>query len=60
MNKGFDLAGRGVIVTGGNGGIGYGMARALLAAGAQVAISQHYGRVSLSSELGRRLEREPE
>jgi NAD(P)-dependent dehydrogenase (short-subunit alcohol dehydrogenase family) len=38
MNKGFDLAGRGVIVTGGNGGIGYGMARALLAAGAQVAI----------------------
>jgi len=34
----FDLDGRGVVVTGGNGGIGYGMARALLAAGARVAI----------------------
>jgi NAD(P)-dependent dehydrogenase (short-subunit alcohol dehydrogenase family) len=34
----FDLSGRGIVVTGGNGGIGYGMARALLAAGASVAI----------------------
>jgi len=34
----FDLSGRGAVVTGGNGGIGLGMARALLAAGAQVAI----------------------
>ncbi|MFI4928181.1 MAG: SDR family NAD(P)-dependent oxidoreductase [Burkholderiales bacterium] len=34
----FDLSGRGVVVTGGNGGIGYGMARALLASGAKVAI----------------------
>jgi NAD(P)-dependent dehydrogenase (short-subunit alcohol dehydrogenase family) len=34
----FNLEGRGVVVTGGNGGIGYGMARALLAAGAKVAI----------------------
>jgi NAD(P)-dependent dehydrogenase (short-subunit alcohol dehydrogenase family) len=34
----FDLTGRTAIVTGGNGGIGYGMARALLAAGATVAI----------------------
>lgn len=34
----FDLSGHGAVVTGGNGGIGYGMARALLAAGAQVAI----------------------
>jgi NAD(P)-dependent dehydrogenase (short-subunit alcohol dehydrogenase family) len=38
MYQPFDLAGRGVVVTGGNGGIGYGMARALLAAGAKVAI----------------------
>ncbi len=34
----FNLAGRGVVVTGGNGGIGYGMARGLLAAGASVVI----------------------
>jgi NAD(P)-dependent dehydrogenase (short-subunit alcohol dehydrogenase family) len=34
----FDLTGRGIVVTGGNGGIGLGMARALLAAGANVAI----------------------
>lgn len=34
----FDLTGRGAVVTGGNGGIGLGMARALLAAGAKVAI----------------------
>jgi NAD(P)-dependent dehydrogenase (short-subunit alcohol dehydrogenase family) len=34
----FDLNGRCAVVTGGNGGIGYGMARALLASGASVAI----------------------
>jgi NAD(P)-dependent dehydrogenase (short-subunit alcohol dehydrogenase family) len=34
----FDLTGRTAVVTGGNGGIGLGMARALLAAGASVAI----------------------
>ncbi len=34
----FDLTGRNALVTGGNGGIGLGMARALLAAGARVAI----------------------
>ena len=34
----FDLTGQGAIVTGGNGGIGLGMARALLGAGASVAI----------------------
>lgn len=34
----FDLTGRRVVVTGGNGGIGLGMARALLAAGGSVAI----------------------
>jgi hypothetical protein len=34
----FDLSGRGAVVTGGNGGIGLGMARALLSSGAKVAI----------------------
>lgn len=34
----FNLSGRSAIVTGGNGGIGHGMASALLAAGARVAI----------------------
>ncbi len=38
MYQPFDLNGHGAVVTGGNGGIGYGMARALLAAGATVAI----------------------
>jgi len=38
MYKAFDLTGRTAIVTGGNGGIGYGMAKALLNAGAKVAI----------------------
>ncbi|MBL8287381.1 MAG: SDR family oxidoreductase [Rubrivivax sp.] len=38
MYSPFDLTGHGAVVTGGNGGIGLGMARALLAAGARVAI----------------------
>jgi len=38
MHTPFDLSGRGAVVTGGNGGIGLGMARALLAAGANLAI----------------------
>jgi NAD(P)-dependent dehydrogenase (short-subunit alcohol dehydrogenase family) len=38
MYQVFNLSGHGVVVTGGNGGIGYGMARALLASGASVAI----------------------
>jgi NAD(P)-dependent dehydrogenase (short-subunit alcohol dehydrogenase family) len=33
MYRPFDLSGRAAVVTGGNGGIGYGMARALLAVG---------------------------
>jgi outer membrane receptor protein involved in Fe transport len=35
MYQPFDLSGRSAVVTGGNGGIGLGFARALLAAGAQ-------------------------
>ena len=38
MYSPFDLDGHGAVITGGNGGIGLGMARALLAAGAKVAI----------------------
>ncbi|KQP23237.1 SDR family NAD(P)-dependent oxidoreductase [Pseudorhodoferax sp. Leaf267] len=38
MYQPFDLTGRSALVTGGNGGIGYGMARALLQAGASVSI----------------------
>lgn len=38
MYQPFDLSGHGAVITGGNGGIGYGMARALLASGASVAI----------------------
>jgi len=38
MYQPFDLSGKGIVVTGGNGGIGLGMARALLTAGAGVAI----------------------
>lgn len=58
MYQPFDLTGRGVVVTGGNGGIGYGMARALLAAGANVAIwgsnpdKTERARASLAQECG--------
>lgn len=38
MYQPFDLTGRSALITGGNGGIGYGMARALLQAGAAVSI----------------------
>jgi len=54
----FDLSGRAAVVTGGNGGIGLGMARALLAAGAQVAIwgsrreKTEQARAALAEECG--------
>ena len=54
----FDLSGRGAVVTGGNGGIGLGMARALLAAGARVAIwgsrreKTEQARATLAAECG--------
>jgi NAD(P)-dependent dehydrogenase (short-subunit alcohol dehydrogenase family) len=54
----FDLNGRGAVITGGNGGIGLGMARALLASGAQVAIwgsraeKTEAARAQLATECG--------
>ena len=59
MYEAFDLQGRTAVVTGGNGGIGYGMARALLAAGAHVAIwgsnpdKTERARAALAAEGGR-------
>lgn len=58
MYQPFNLEGRGVVVTGGNGGIGWGMARALLAAGANVAIwgsnpeKTERAKASLAQECG--------
>ncbi|MGI9334585.1 MAG: SDR family NAD(P)-dependent oxidoreductase, partial [Gammaproteobacteria bacterium] len=46
MNS-FDLSGRVAVVTGGNGGIGFGMARGLAKAGASIAI---VGRDAAKSE----------
>jgi NAD(P)-dependent dehydrogenase (short-subunit alcohol dehydrogenase family) len=58
MYQPFDLAGRGVVITGGNGGIGLGMGRALLAAGAKLAIwgsnpeKTERARATLAGECG--------
>ena len=62
MYKPFDLSGRTAVVTGGNGGIGYGMAAALLAAGAHVAIwgsnaqKTRDAQARLAAETGGRVE----
>ena len=58
MTNPFDLTGQGAIVTGGNGGIGLGMARALLGAGASLAIwgsnpdKTERARAQLATECG--------
>jgi NAD(P)-dependent dehydrogenase (short-subunit alcohol dehydrogenase family) len=58
MYRPFDLGGRAAVITGGNGGIGYGMARALLAAGAHVSIwgsraeKTEAARAALAAECG--------
>jgi NAD(P)-dependent dehydrogenase (short-subunit alcohol dehydrogenase family) len=58
MYQPFDLSGQSAVITGGNGGIGLGMARALLAAGAQVAIwgsnpdKTEQARLQLADECG--------
>ena len=52
--KSFDLAGKVAIVTGGNGGIGLGMARGLAAAGARVVVAGRDAKKSAAAakELG--------
>ena len=51
---GFDLAGRVAVVTGGNGGIGLGMARGLATAGARVVVAARNAEKAASAvaELG--------
>ena len=55
MASPFDLTGKTALVTGGNGGIGLGMARGLTAAGARVAIAGRDGKKNASAlkELGK-------
>lgn len=50
MGSAFDLSGRVAIVTGGNGGIGLGMARGLAAAGASVVIAARDLKKSAAAE----------
>ena len=47
----FDLSGRVAIVTGGNGGIGLGMARGLAAASAKVVVAARQAQKSAASDF---------
>ena len=50
--KSFDLSGRVAVVTGGNGGIGLGMARGLAAAGAKVVVAGRNAQKSAAAAKG--------
>ena len=54
--KPFDLSGRVAIVTGGNGGIGLGMARGLAAAGAKVVVAGRNAQKSAAAAKETRVE----
>ena len=51
----FDLSGKVAVVTGGNGGIGLGMAKGLAAAGARIAIADTVGEIVARDSAPKRL-----